>query len=247
MGAIIGSIVGALVILFILLFVCRAHRRRRSVQTQERQMTEGWLSMPFNRGVSHQYQEFDMPAELPAAYGREENYRDSPRDRANDTLSFRSSVSSQSPSSSASSLAPMTFSSNPFRSSRDQPVPKLVDYESVGSPVGPISMPDGDSTVLSSALEAGPSRGQDQDPFMDSTYATTHQNLSRPYSIASTATMHNLPALAEESEPEDRDMQPSRASTNTNASVAFDRPNSASSSDFGGDSFTNYAAPSRRL
>jgi len=115
-----------------------------------------------------------------------------------------------------------------FDNSRRKSIPRQVGIESISSPVGPVTM-QGDPTALMSALQSG--SPPEQYPFED---LPADRNENRPSSRSSMSTLKAPPHVSIQFEMNDsagnRDGQESRGSTNTNGSITFIRPLSATSS-----------------
>lgn len=144
MGAILGAILGALFIGVLLLVLCRIRRRRRVLVDQETQMSETWLSRPFSTAVRHGYRE--MPTEVPPVY----RVGESPR---NSKVNPSTSTSSKFPISVSALKASLGWKAKP------------KDVDSISSPVGPVTMLEGDPTALRAARQRGSS--YNEDPFSD--------------------------------------------------------------------------------
>lgn len=154
LGLIIGCITGAIFFTFFTLFMCKVYRRRRSIQNQEREMVDSWLTRPFSRAARDRYRDMDLNIEvhttteriqdpLPLHYQRKPSFR---------------LLSPLIP------LSPISMSAfrSPFSSTRRKRGHRLVDLGSISVPVEPVTV-QSDSATIRSTLQ--PSQGKV--PFLD--------------------------------------------------------------------------------
>lgn len=187
-AAVVGSIVGVIAMAFLVLFMCKVYYNRRTVQNEELQMTESWLTRPFSRATTrHKYRDMEVPSEAPAAYGHRDSYPNTPHEQVSELFTFR-------PLSPLAPMSPTTFPLTPLfghTEGRKSPT-KSVDVQDGG--LIDLATMQGDSTAFESHSES-------EDPFLELSHDNEIESAPLSTTMKGTVTFYHSPGLDPFSDP----------------------------------------------